>query len=576
MFLVLLPLAVLVVGYLAVDALRREGEVEIAWPTRSPAAASGTAAQPEALASSTGSARSVAASLSIVEGRRLALHPAFALGIGFCVLLDLLTFVSFEGGQDTSWRELLNQFPIFVHPLVGMTLVAVHRNMLRSRRDGTDELFTAAPTTPATRTAGHLATAWVPIVAMLAFLASVVVLDQRNSRLLFGAIDRATVADVAAGLVLVTGGVALGVALARWIPWGLVPLIALVLIAGVSTSIGGIGENHWSHTRQLSTWPRFPEHDLVFTARPAGWHLVYLVGLVIVVGAIALLRHRRDTAVLALGAIAVLVTVIGAFVETRPIGATDAAAIAGMISHPDRHQVCVDAGPARTCAYPDYGELAAFYAPRVAAVLAAAPRETVARAIAVRQLFGHGAEVLDPVVRRHLDGIAQPDDHTVQLPYRADPESEREVRLRVALWAVGTATRDVPEPCAIGGRAQGVVALWLAFQDRPADEADDLVHGAELADGSTADVAYAEGFVFPGDADADDLGQAPVVWSASDLTAARALLTTDDERVRAALHASWKRFTDPATPTDDLLVALGLERVGAPSSLVPSGAARCA
>ncbi|MEY2420498.1 MAG: hypothetical protein QOI95_565 [Acidimicrobiaceae bacterium] len=574
MFVVLLPLAVLVVGYFVVELARRDEVVELPWLTRGPTA--GAHPAPQVAASSTGNARSVVVSLGAVEGRRLALHPAFALGIGFCVLLDLLTFVALEGGQNTSWRELLNQFPIFVHPLVGMTIVAVFRNTLRSRRDGTEELFASTPTSRATRTVGHLATVWVPVLAALAFLASILVLDLRNSRLVFGPIDGATVADVGAGLVLVAGGVALGVALARWFPRSLTPFIALVGIALLSTRLGGIGEDHWSHTRQLSTWPRFPEHDLVFTARPAGWHVVYLIGLVALVGGIAVLRDRRDRAVLAMGAIAVLVTAIAALVETRPIGATDASVIASMISHPDRHQVCVDVGRARTCAYADYRELATFYAPRVAAVLAAAPPYAVARDLAARQLFGRGAEEVDPAVRARLDGIAQADGHTIQLPYRVDAEAERGVRLRAALWAVGIATRDLEDPCPLAGRAQGVVALWLAFQDRPASEAYGLVHGAEVADGGTATVSYAEGFAFPADANAADLGRAPVVWSAPDLAAARALLAMDDDHVRTQLHASWNRFTDPATPTDVLLVALGLDPVGGASPATPVGEARCA
>ena len=105
----------------------------------------------------------------------------------------------------------------------------------------------------------------------------------------------------------------------------------------------------------------------------------------------------------------------------------------------------------------------------------------------------------------------------------------------------------------ITGQARGVVALWLATRGADAD----AVRSASTSD-------------YPGSADAFERGSLqtgmcsvpPVVWSAQDLAAARAVLALPETQVARVVTDGWPRWSDPRTGTDELLAALGLPAVG--------------
>jgi hypothetical protein len=108
-------------------------------------------------------------------------------------------------------------------------------------------------------------------------------------------------------------------------------------------------------------------------------------------------------------------------------------------------------------------------------------------------------------------------------------------------------------PTVIAGQARAVVALWLAT--RGADAA--AVRSATTSD-------------YPGSADAFERGSLqtgmcsvpPVVWSAQDLAAARAVVALPATQVGRVVTGGWSRWSDPRTGTDELLAALGLPPVG--------------
>ena len=54
----------------------------------------------------------------------------------------------------------------------------------------------------------------------------------------------------------------------------------------------------------------------------------------------------------------------------------------------------------------------------------------------------------------------------------------------------------------------------------------------------------------------------PVVWSAQDLAAARAVLALPATQVATVVADGWARWSDARTGTDELLAALGLPGVG--------------
>lgn len=234
------------------------------------------------------SARRVAAALARVEGRELTASPWFATGIGFCTFM-VLGFGLAEGTNQ--WRDVVEKLPFLAHPLVGVMVVASHRAATRARRDGLADLFEACPTAPATRAVGLLGSAWVPAVALTAFFAAylaAVVVDT-GSR---GPLGSALVADVLAGLVLGVGGVALGIALARWVRFAVAAVVAVALIGFISIKLAAGASGRFGWPVVFSTMPPLGDEPVDLTAGQAWWHLGWLITLVTVTALAAVARTR--------------------------------------------------------------------------------------------------------------------------------------------------------------------------------------------------------------------------------------------------------------------------------------------
>ena len=176
-------------------------------------------------------------SLGAVEGRHLALSGWFGAGLGLCVMTIVL-FVFVWGGENfDSWQETLQYSSWFVHPLTGFVVIAAHRAVTRARRDHAEELFDTCATSPSTRTAGFLASAWTPAIAGFLFLAAMTIGTAWRNPGVHGPIGLDGVADVLASLALPVGGVALGVALGRWVPFSLAPIVAVVGVGFATIAI---------------------------------------------------------------------------------------------------------------------------------------------------------------------------------------------------------------------------------------------------------------------------------------------------------------------------------------------------
>ena len=117
----------------------------------------------------------------------------------------------------------------------------------------------------------------------------------------------------------------------------------------------------------------------------------------------------------------------------------------------------------------------------------------------------------------------------------------------------------------VAGQARGVVAMWLAT--RAAD-------GAALAHSASVDPWSAEAIDrrLP---DSHECRVPPVVWSAQDLAAARAVLALPDTQVAPVVRDGWPRWSDPRTGTDELLAALGLRAVGPFDAIVARAEEPC-
>ncbi len=527
-----------------------------------------------------GTQRATGVQLARVEGRQLLRNEVFVvasfMSIAILVIFGLV-WASDNLGANNSWRYWLALLPVFSLPFAGMTLVAMNLAALRARREGTEELFGSLPASSTTRVVGHLGSVWMALVVQIVFVAATFA----SGRFLtdhFGAIDVASIGDVVVSFVLVACAGSLAVALARWLPNPLVALVAVVALAIGGTAIGGIGGHHWSLTRQLSIWPRYPDHDWAFAVRPSWWHATYLLSLGLVVAVVAVARQRHDRFTLLLGVGAVSLAGLTGYIQTRPMTDGDAERIAAMISDPVAHSSCRTTDGLTLCAYHDYADITKVWARELTKPFAAVAPQQRAKGFAV---VWHEPRLdrLDPVVRDRIDidalSTSWSADQATWNGVEVDgTESNLINRLALGLWSVGLPS--VPAggaPCWAGGQASGIVALWVAAQGMNGHDAERFVSGTwnglgDADGGSNVPSEWIDGYLWIRDA------TPPVLWSAADIAAAQAMLTLDATFVRDTLWTDWQQWKDPSATTADLMMELGVTPAGGRSA-IPAGLVAC-
>ncbi len=528
-----------------------------------------------------GTQRAAGVQLARVEGRRLLRNEVFTVAIFMSIAILVifgLVWASDNLGANNSWRYWLALLPVFTLPFAGMTLVAMNLAALRARREGTEELFGSLPATSSTRVVGHLGSVWMALVVHIVFVAATLA----SGKFLtghFGSIDAASIGDIMVSFALVVCAGTLAVALARWLPNPLVALVAIVALAIGGSAIGAIGGHHWSLTRQLSIWPRYPDHDWAFAVRPSWWHAAYLLFLALAVAVVAVARQRHDRFTLLLGVGAVSLAGLTGYIQTRPMSDSDADRIAAMISDPIAHSSCRTTDGLTLCAYHDYADITKVWARELTAPFAAVAPQQRADGFAVvwheRRL-----DRLDPAVRERIDVDALTDSWTADEGtwngVEVDgTESNLINRLALGLWSVGLPS--VPKgdvPCWAGGQARGIVALWVAAQGMNVGDAERFVSGTwnglrDSESGSNVPSEWIDGYLWISDA------TPPVLWSAADIDAAQTMLMLDATFVRDALWADWQQWSDPSATTADLMTGLvGLAPAGGRSP-VPAGLVAC-
>ena len=244
--------------------------------------------------------------LARVEARRLLRHPVFLLG----VLLTAVIAVPNAGANGQAKLFILLGGGVL--PLAAGTFIAANLAALRSRRDGTDELFGALPRRGTTRTAAQLlaVAAAVPVAVVLLAVLFVA----------FGAADGLVVGhdgmrhvpapvELAQGPLLVALLGAAGIALARVAPSVVVAPLALLglLAAEVPLTVWQSGVTlHWlaplahdtiaAHGAWVPCTPADtrPGCNLVLGYDVEGMrlHLLYLACLTTAAVAASLLRRR--------------------------------------------------------------------------------------------------------------------------------------------------------------------------------------------------------------------------------------------------------------------------------------------
>jgi hypothetical protein len=361
------------------------------------------------------------------------------------------------------------------------------------------------------------------------------------------------VAAVAGTGVLAVGATFLGIALARWTPWALAPVVAVIAIGFAAAELATSGVRTTDPRRLLSTFIVDPEIDVRLTAPHWLSHHLWLLALTAIVAVLAVLRDRHGPAVVGAGLVAVAVAGASAVTATRPIDTADARRIAAIIDDP-AGLPCTDVDGFAVCTFAADADLRDDLADAVRPVAAMAPAGAL-EGWAVHQLSESRWQNLDPEVVDLLGGVPEPDPRVIPIEFTAHPLAVEGLRIWTGLAATG-ALDSRPRGVTLGlrGQARGTIALWLAT--RGVDRATQLeltsLGGPNRAPGDAIrpwpDTCYA--------------GNVPVQWASTDVMAARSMLALDEADIRRVLHADWARLTDRSTSTDELMVALGLEPVG--------------
>jgi hypothetical protein len=514
------------------------------------------------------SPRRAAAALARVEAKAWLSSAWFAGVIAFCAL-QVIVFGFVWATDNSTWPLFVVLYPIMAHPATGMAVVGAHLAVTRSRRDRSEEIFAACPADEATRTGGHALSGWVVSLALAVFVVVMTATVSVKAPHLYGW-RGLLVGDALAAVVLGWCGVTLGVALARWASWPLVPIVCVAALVPAIAAVGNIGEPHWSNVRQLSTWPRYPSHDLVFTDRHVWSHLAWLVALGLLMVVIALLHARRDRVMRVVVGIAVIGVVAAALVTARPISHASAARLASMVADPAAHQTCETTGDVSACVFRGSERYARQLSAELRPVDRALRDVGLSTRVALRQHLDNRVDVLGPEVADALGGrpIGRPG---IALGHEVNRASMVRARLVVASHALGLPTDARHQlPYVAAGQARGVAALWLAAQGLPRKEQVDVatfhLSWDKEHSGARDLTAFDLGDAWPKTCD----GMLPaLVWSEIDLLAARLLIAKPVADVRAALGAAGARLRDPAMTTNDLLATVGLGPLPAPPRITP-------
>jgi hypothetical protein len=513
--------------------------------------------------------------LAGVESGRLLRHPAVlaATALGVWLL--------WRWGKGTlpvlHYADIATQFPLA--PLAAAALLAANLAVLRPHRDGAVDLYGATRLSLARRTLAHLlsvlplaALGGVLVAADLAWLAGVP-----------GRVGTPNLAEAATGPALIVLAGWLGVLLGRvWRSVAVAPLVLVVVAVGSLTladlHVGGHDQRPWVWLGTLLRPVTIDPPPAALLGRPATWHLVYLLGAAVVLGALAVWRGqaqarapRRPRAVTGAVLVAALaVTAVAAVTQTRPTSPALAARRLAAASNPAAHQVCQRRGPAVYCVFPGFEPQIGLWEPTVRAVLAGVPPAAAARAAPVTvaqrigwpRLFtddafltadqGHGDRGDRPVApvgtawgrdgqalatsQARLAGnvaarVTEQADQ-VQQPSGEQPKS-----------SVGSAAE--PPPPNVGCNARAVVALWLAARASP--------HVAVGLRQQVTDARFAF-IAFPNDVDSDD-----VVWGVREAELALALLERPSDQVTQTLWRHWDLLTSPATTLERLGEVVGVQ-----------------
>lgn len=266
--------------------------------------------------------------LAWIEGIRLVRHPIFLAGAALSVVFAL----TYAPQADVGGRYFVLMGPAAL-PLALAALVVSNLAALRSRRGDTGELYRSLAAPAHVRTVAHLLAAGCGALACAALVgAGFAAYGAWEGLVVTPLGDRAvpSLFELAQGPVAVLALGALGVALARWLPFLPVAGVAAValLVVEIPFALWNLQSGYvWLaplvNTARVgadSSWPCAPDQAWPcfldrFATDSAAWHLVYLAGLALALAAAALLKHGLHRRTLLVGAAAGVLVVAGAVLQ---------------------------------------------------------------------------------------------------------------------------------------------------------------------------------------------------------------------------------------------------------------------
>ncbi|MEW2462939.1 ABC transporter permease [Streptomyces sp. DT199] len=339
--------------------------------------------------------------LALFESRRLLTRIpvllAFAVYLGWTVWRAGKAWGDYPALQDAD--RATQSAPM----LVGLAvLLSVNQAALRSRRHDTERHFAVLLLPHWCRTVAHALS-----VVAAALVTAVCVAGQFGSEALRpGAIGQGSVGELLVGplTVLLFGLTGLLVAGLVRTPLAAPLLVVLFLFLFLFFSGLDYGSRWLLPAVEEATSNTLPS-DLM--GRPAAWHALYLAGLALFLGLVAVLvAGGRKPAVLAGTAAALAMTLVGGVVQSGGDSPQLVKARERATLHPEQVQSCVRRDGSTYCVFPEWGPRVADWAAVVDRVRSLAGGDAHEQAVVVRQrvearygLSGDGA--LTPLERPH-------------------------------------------------------------------------------------------------------------------------------------------------------------------------------
>ncbi|MGK5696791.1 ABC transporter permease [Streptomyces sp. URMC 128] len=421
-----------------------------------------------------GGAPAAVLALALFETRRLLTRLpvviAFLVYIGWTV---------WRGGKDWDGYPALQDVDRATQStpmLVGLAvLLSVNHAALRSRRHGTEHHLSVLVLPPWRRTVAHA----LSVVAAALLTAVCVAAQFGREALRPGAIGHGSVAELlVAPLTVLLAGLA-GLLMTQLVKSALAAPLTVVfflLLALFGTGMSD-GATRWFMPVVPEPTASALPSDLI--GRPAAWHALYLAGLALCAGLVAVLvAGGRKPSVTAGVAGAVAMTLVGGVAQAGGDSPELVKARERATAHPEQVQSCVRRDGSTYCAFPEWG-------PRVADWAGVVNR--------VRSLAGGSAHEQKIVVRQRIearyglsgDSALRPLERPHEVTVRTRWGGNRVPEFSAAVAGVLVAGNEKASTSMCDGRVVTVMWLALGWESDPMEalrrvRLDDSVTGSAL------------------------------------------------------------------------------------------------